>query len=90
MLTNPPPSSGGILIAYALGSLERQGGGSGAEGLVAATDAANSPRNEEFAEGLYGEELEEALLDPARLVLKVAPARLHHPHRGARRRRHLR
>jgi gamma-glutamyltranspeptidase/glutathione hydrolase len=71
VLTNPPPSSGGILIAYSLGLLERLGDTSGPEQLVAAMDAANSARGEEFAEGLYGEGLEGALLDPERLDLKA-------------------
>jgi gamma-glutamyltranspeptidase / glutathione hydrolase len=71
VLTNPPPSSGGILIAYSLGLLERLGETSGPEQLVAAMDAANSARGEEFAEGLYGEGLEQSLLDPQRLDLKA-------------------
>jgi gamma-glutamyltranspeptidase / glutathione hydrolase len=71
VLTNPPPSSGGILVAYTLGLLERLGEHSGPEQLVAATGAANAARGEEFAEALYGEGLEEALLDPARLDLRA-------------------
>ncbi len=67
VLTNPPPSSGGILVAYSLGLLERLGERSGPEQLVAAMGAANRARGEEFAEALYGEGLEAALLDPARL-----------------------
>ncbi|MGZ8676304.1 MAG: gamma-glutamyltransferase family protein [Solirubrobacterales bacterium] len=53
VLTNPPPSSGGILIAYALALLERLGDDTGVEQLVAATEAANARRTEEFAEGLH-------------------------------------
>jgi gamma-glutamyltranspeptidase/glutathione hydrolase len=71
VLTNPPPSSGGILIAHSLGLLERLGEASGPEQLVAALDAANRARDEEFAEALYGEGLAAALLDPARLDLKA-------------------
>ncbi|HSR93284.1 MAG TPA: gamma-glutamyltransferase [Solirubrobacterales bacterium] len=71
VLTNPPPSSGGILIAYTLGLLERLGESSGPEQLVAAMDAANRARGEEFAEALYGEGLDAVLLDPARLDLKA-------------------
>lgn len=71
VFTNPPPSSGGILIAYSLGLLERLGGRSGPEQLVAAMGAANEARGEEFAEGLYGEELERTLLDPQRLDLRA-------------------
>ncbi|HEX8690032.1 MAG TPA: gamma-glutamyltransferase [Solirubrobacterales bacterium] len=71
VLTNPPPSSGGILIAYALGLLERLGPQSGPEQLVAAMDAANLARGPEFAEGLYGEGLPTTLLDPAALDLRA-------------------
>jgi gamma-glutamyltranspeptidase / glutathione hydrolase len=71
VLTNPPPSSGGILIAYSLGLLERLGEESGPAQLVAAMDAANRARGEEFAEALYGEDLESALLDPQRLDLRA-------------------
>ena len=64
VLTNPPPSSGGILIAYCLGLLERLGERSGPEQLVAAMGAANDARGEAFAEALYGDGLEAQLLDP--------------------------
>ena len=53
VLTNPPPSSGGILIAYALSVLERLGDHSDVEQLVAATGAANDRRTEAFAEALH-------------------------------------
>jgi gamma-glutamyltranspeptidase/glutathione hydrolase len=69
VLTNPPPSSGGILIAYCLGLLERLGERSGPEQLVAAMGAANAARGETFAEALYGEGLEASLLDSAALDL---------------------
>jgi len=71
VFTNPPPSPGGILIGYSLGLLERLGEESGPERLVAAMDAANRARGEEFAEALYGEGLESALLDPRRLDLRA-------------------
>ena len=67
VLTNPPPSSGGILVAHGLGLLERLGEGSGPEQLVAAMGAANEARGEAFAEALYNEGLEAELLDPATL-----------------------
>jgi gamma-glutamyltranspeptidase / glutathione hydrolase len=67
VLTNPPPSSGGILIAYCLGLLERLGERSGPEQLVAAMGAANDARGKAFAEALYGEGLEASLLDSAAL-----------------------
>lgn len=46
VLTNPPPSSGGTLIAYCLGLLERAGESSGPEQLVAAMEAANAARGD--------------------------------------------
>jgi gamma-glutamyltranspeptidase/glutathione hydrolase len=69
VLTNPPPSSGGILIAYCLGLLERLGERSDVEKMVAAMGAANRARGEEFAEALYGEGLETSFLDPSGLDL---------------------
>ncbi|HEY7256445.1 MAG TPA: gamma-glutamyltransferase [Solirubrobacterales bacterium] len=72
VLTNPPPSSGGILIAYCLGLLERLGERSGPEQLVAAMGAANRARGEEFAEALYGTGLGELLLAPEALDLAAA------------------
>jgi gamma-glutamyltranspeptidase/glutathione hydrolase len=71
VLTNPPPSSGGILIAYALGLLERLGPHSGPEQLVTAMDAANLARGADFAEALYGEGLEADMLDPEALDLRA-------------------
>jgi gamma-glutamyltranspeptidase / glutathione hydrolase len=44
VLTNPPPSAGGSLIAYSLEVLEGLGPVSGPEQLVAALDAANAHR----------------------------------------------
>jgi gamma-glutamyltranspeptidase / glutathione hydrolase len=55
VLTNAPPSSGGILIAYSLGILERLGDRSGVEQLVAVTEAANARRTDEFHIGLHDE-----------------------------------
>ncbi len=72
VLTNPPPSSGGILIGYCLGLLERMGEGSGPEQLVAAMGAANGARGEEFAEALHGAGLESAMLGPEHLDLAAA------------------
>jgi len=72
VLTNPPPSSGGILIAYCLGLLERIGERSGPEQLVAAMGAANAVRGEGFAEALHAEGLDASLLDPAGLDLAAA------------------
>ena len=46
VLTNPPPSSGGTLIAYSLDLLERLGESSGPEQLVEAMGAANDARGD--------------------------------------------
>lgn len=72
VLTNPPPSSGGILIAYCLGLLERFGSESGPEQLVLAMEAANDRRDLAFAEALYEEGMEASFLDPAGLDLAAA------------------
>jgi len=72
VLTNPPPSSGGILISYCLGLLERLGPRSGPEQLVAAMEAANSRRDLAFAESLYEEGMEAGFLDPIGLDLAAA------------------
>ncbi|HVQ59976.1 MAG TPA: gamma-glutamyltransferase [Solirubrobacterales bacterium] len=72
VLTNPPPSSGGILIAYCLGLLERLGERSGPEQLVAAMEAANGLRDLKFAEALYEEGMEAGFLDPVGLDFAAA------------------
>jgi gamma-glutamyltranspeptidase/glutathione hydrolase len=69
VLTNPPPSSGGILIAYCLGLLERFGPHSGPEQLVMAMEAANDRRDLAFAETLYEQGMETSFLDPIGLDL---------------------
>jgi gamma-glutamyltranspeptidase/glutathione hydrolase len=53
VLTNPPPSSGGILIAFALELLARVEGSPGTEEIVLAMEAAQSARTREFLAGLY-------------------------------------
>jgi len=72
VLTNPPPSSGGILIAYCLGLLERFGPRGGPEQLVLAMEAANERRDLAFAEALYEEGMEAGFLDPVGLDLAAA------------------
>jgi gamma-glutamyltranspeptidase / glutathione hydrolase len=62
VLTNPPPSSGGILIAFSLGVLERLGDRSGVEQIVAATEAANARRTDDFHEGLHDRDYVERFL----------------------------
>jgi gamma-glutamyltranspeptidase/glutathione hydrolase len=66
VLTNPPPSSGGILVAYSLELLERVGR-SDIEAFVAVMSAANAERGEEFAEGLRRDDFLDRFLDSGRL-----------------------
>jgi gamma-glutamyltranspeptidase/glutathione hydrolase len=73
VLTNPPPSSGGLLIAYALDLLERLGA-TGLEEVVAAMEAAQVARTEEFLDGLYRPDAAMRFLDSERLA--VAAERL--------------
>jgi gamma-glutamyltranspeptidase/glutathione hydrolase len=54
VLTNPPPSAGGILIAYALALLERGAGPPGPATIVDAMEAAQAERTPAFLEGLAG------------------------------------
>ncbi len=73
VLTNPPPSSGGVLIAFALEVLERLGR-AGTEELVAAMQEAQAARTEEFAEGLHEEGFAERFLAPRALDEAAARA----------------
>ncbi|MGH2982303.1 MAG: gamma-glutamyltransferase family protein [Solirubrobacterales bacterium] len=66
VLTNPPPSSGGILIALCLALMERLGE-AGVDATVAAMGAAQDSRGERFQEGLYEEGFAELFLDPEQL-----------------------
>jgi gamma-glutamyltranspeptidase/glutathione hydrolase len=52
VLTNPPPSAGGILIAYALAQLDQDPGGPDPERLVEVMERAQSERTPEFLAGL--------------------------------------
>ncbi|MGB2710183.1 MAG: gamma-glutamyltransferase, partial [Conexibacter sp.] len=52
VLTNPPPSAGGTLIAYALGLLDRSPPPPPLEALVAAMDATQQERTPAFLDGL--------------------------------------
>ncbi len=55
ILTNPPPSAGGILVAYALGLLDRGPAPPTLAGIVEAMAAAQAERGPEFLEGLSEE-----------------------------------
>ena len=55
VLTNPPPSSGGILIADALGILERLDRPHGPSVIAEVIASTNRARDEEFLEGLASE-----------------------------------
>ena len=55
VLTNPPPSAGGTLLAYALSLLDRTEGPPSMEEILNAMAAAQDERTPEFVEGL-GEE----------------------------------
>jgi gamma-glutamyltranspeptidase / glutathione hydrolase len=55
ILTNPPPSAGGILLAYALGLLDREPSPPSLRAIVAAMAAAQSERGAEFLDGLAEE-----------------------------------
>jgi gamma-glutamyltranspeptidase / glutathione hydrolase len=59
VLTNPPPSAGGTLLAYALGLLDRRPGPPSVEDLVEVMAAAQSERTPDFVRGLD----EEGFLD---------------------------
>ena len=79
ILTNPPPSAGGTLLAYSLALLDRGPAPPTLRGVVEAMAAAQSERTPEFVEGLDRTGLPRAL---PRLA-----ARLDDAHLGDRRRR---
>lgn len=74
ILTNPPPSSGGILIAYSLGLLERAGRPADVRTIVHVMDEANRARTDEFVRGLQSEGYLERFL--AKEALQRAASRL--------------
>ena len=55
VVSNPPPSSGGILIAYSLDLLERVGRPGDLRALVEVMDQTNRARTEDFVQGLHSE-----------------------------------
>ncbi len=52
VLTNPPPSAGGVLLAYSLGLLDAEPSPPRLRGVVGAMMAAQAERTPEFLEGL--------------------------------------
>ncbi|MCB0871179.1 MAG: gamma-glutamyltransferase [Solirubrobacterales bacterium] len=62
LLTNPPPSAGGILISYSLALLDRMTG-SGPEEITRVMAAANEARDDEFAASLGLEGFARRFLD---------------------------
>jgi gamma-glutamyltranspeptidase/glutathione hydrolase len=62
ILTNAPPSSGGILIAHSLGLLERMGRPGDVRAIVEAMERTNRERTEQFLEGLHQEGFLEAFM----------------------------
>ena len=74
IVTNPPPSSGGILIGFALELLERLGETVGLEGLVAVMDAAQEARTEGFVSELSREAFVREFLEPDGLDRAAAKA----------------
>jgi gamma-glutamyltranspeptidase / glutathione hydrolase len=74
ILTNPPPSSGGILIAYSLGLLEHSEGPADVRKVVHVMDEANRARTDDFVHGLHAEGYLERFL--AKEELERAASRL--------------
>jgi gamma-glutamyltranspeptidase / glutathione hydrolase len=66
VLTNPPPSAGGTLIAHSLGVLERLGPRSGPEQLVAAMESAD-----EYRADLLGSTTHISAIDPDGMCVAV-------------------
>ena len=84
VLTNPPPSAGGILIARALSWLDaRARAPPDVERIVEVMERIQAERTPEFLAGLDDPEFVERFLS-ARGRGRQAAARLDHPHRGAR------
>jgi gamma-glutamyltranspeptidase / glutathione hydrolase len=82
VLSNPPPSAGGILIALCLALLERLGD-AGVEATVAAMGAAQESRGKRFQAGLYEDGFADLFLDPEKLDETAAALRGSLPGGGA-------
>jgi gamma-glutamyltranspeptidase / glutathione hydrolase len=74
VLTNPPPSSGGILLAFALALLDLAGASDLAT-VVAAMEEAQVARTEAFLHGLYEDGFAARFLAPERLEAAAARVR---------------
>jgi gamma-glutamyltranspeptidase / glutathione hydrolase len=70
ILSNPPPSAGGILIAFTLAALERTG--PDLLSVVAAMEEAQAARTEEFHRGLYAPGFAAGFLAPERIDAAAA------------------
>jgi gamma-glutamyltranspeptidase / glutathione hydrolase len=70
ILSNPPPSAGGILIAFCLAVLERTG--ADLVRVVAAMEEAQAARTEEFHRGLYEPGFAASFLAPDRIEAAAA------------------
>ena len=94
VLTNPPPSSGGILIADALELLDRIDRPGDTETLAEVIAATNRARDHEFVEGLRSTDFVQQLPGPGGAGPGGGGDRLaagqHDPHLGHGRRRRLR
>ena len=77
ILTNPPPSSGGILIAFALELLTALGA-TDTETLVAVMEQAQGARTPGFLAGLYEEGFAERFLTPAAVAAAAGRCRAGH------------
>jgi gamma-glutamyltranspeptidase / glutathione hydrolase len=86
VLTNPPPSSGGILIAYSLALLARLDRPGDERALVEVMERANAARTEDFVAGLQAEGYMERFLAHEELdsVADEAAVRLEGPARSTR------
>ena len=67
VLTNPPPSAGGILLALALGRLDRRPAPPSTADLVAVMEEAQAARDTDFVTGLAQEGFQERFLTASRL-----------------------
>lgn len=72
VLTNPPPSAGGILIAHALSALDDDPGPPDVEQIVAVMERTQAARTPEFLEGLSEPGFAERFLGPLGSTTHIA------------------